>query len=307
MKGRGLNRAREVVIITKEPTTAANVQSLIYGGILLMCGDNETTEPPSVQTIRSSRSGIFRARNDGKGVISVSKVPLANVLQYSSFVRFGCECAYRAWDDVAFRFAVERFKTSLGLCWLPPEAASPRYGRAYRHNSIYEWTRAALAIVAAYGAIEELGLGILGASKDTPRKLGDGWHPQVKEKTERELAALGVDVGAKVTWIMRGPCTHLQRELWPRTPARRADYSWLGYPIKAAVRDREVAVIDALQYCSWMRNCVAAHKFADCVNDISPYEVYNVQKLARDLLLTALDFSTCISMRRDDPLSGYLA
>jgi len=54
---------------------------------------------------------------------------------------------------------------------------------------------------------------------------------------------------------------------------------------KYGVRDKELAIADAIHYASWLRNFVAAHKLRALASEVSPYDVHNVQMVARRVLL----------------------
>jgi hypothetical protein len=48
------------------------------------------------------------------------------------------------------------------------------------------------------------------------------------------------------------------------------------------VRDGHVAMIDAIAHADWLRDKVAAHAAKGLTPSLSPYDVVNVQHLARD-------------------------
>jgi hypothetical protein len=54
--------------------------------------------------------------------------------------------------------------------------------------------------------------------------------------------------------------------------------------------DSEIPVIDAIAYAEWLRSGVASHAVNDLTPVLSPYDVINVQHVARRLLLETLGF-----------------
>ena len=57
------------------------------------------------------------------------------------------------------------------------------------------------------------------------------------------------------------------------------------------VRDGEMQIIDAINYASFMRSSIAAHKSDHkMIRVLSIYDVANVQFLARRLILERMDF-----------------
>jgi hypothetical protein len=56
------------------------------------------------------------------------------------------------------------------------------------------------------------------------------------------------------------------------------------------VRDRKVALVDAIAYSDYLRDCVAADGAKPLTRSLSPYDVVNVQDAARFLLLASLGF-----------------
>ena len=52
------------------------------------------------------------------------------------------------------------------------------------------------------------------------------------------------------------------------------------------VRDRKVSLPDAINFCEFLRNTMTAHAFSSKTQRLGPYEVYNVQQVARFLILS---------------------
>jgi hypothetical protein len=51
------------------------------------------------------------------------------------------------------------------------------------------------------------------------------------------------------------------------------------------VRDVELSLIDGIAMASWLRSKVSTHRFSEKVRSLTPYDIHNVQSLARLLLL----------------------
>lgn len=108
----------------------------------------------------------------------------------------------------------------------------------------------AQAIVAAYGAIEELAL--IPPEREWFRDKT--WIPKVREKFETQLSEAGIDADDPFLWTVRGTRTRLEKkrpigaQVGPRP-------SWARGP----VRDRHVALVDAISRARWLRSGVSAH------------------------------------------------
>ena len=56
------------------------------------------------------------------------------------------------------------------------------------------------------------------------------------------------------------------------------------------VRDRQISVPDAINFSEFLRNTMTAHAFSSETSRLGPYEVYNVQQVARFLILSKCNF-----------------
>jgi hypothetical protein len=137
------------------------------------------------------------------------------------------------------------------------------------------------AIVSAYSAIEDLGLEIR-ASASKPSRVGGEWNPVVRAELEQRLDDAGVDRSNGFLWTVRGRETavHAKRSVQSGKTAR-----WSHGLI---VRDRFIDMCDAIAYADWLRDCVASHASKGFTPSLSPYDVINVQHLARQLVLSVL-------------------
>lgn len=146
----------------------------------------------------------------------------------------------------------------------------------------------AQAITLAYGVIEELGLEVRASAKQPSRSGCGVWNSDVKRDLEERLAKAHIDINRTFDWDIRGPKTRLEKGRKTK-PLGRASWAY------GMVRSVEVQLIDAIADLSWLRSCIAAHRFSDhkegnLVSLLSPYEVSNAQLLARRLILESMGF-----------------
>lgn len=272
---RGLVPAKQIVIESASETTAERVASLIRCGSLLGYPD------------------LLR-QGEAHGIYPIDEVPakalrtlsLASRFQEATTGHVGCHAAASAWDVRGDRYALEKYHLSLQLDWFTPHSANPIYGQKFP-NSYREFSyhvKATMAIVAAYSVIEELGLEPRSSEKN-PRFIRDPkqrWNPSVLDNLNERLSLARIDPKDDFIWVLRGAPTRIETELRPK----------LGVPSKLYrrhdVRDRQMKMADALHYSSWLRNFVAAHKLKDISSSVSPYDVFNVQGIARRVLLGKL-------------------
>jgi hypothetical protein len=146
------------------------------------------------------------------------------------------------------------------------------------------------AIVAAYAAIEEIGLEVR-ANKDRPSRLGGKWNPPVLAELETRLRAGGVDPDETVVWTLRHTPTRIERTR--RSQGEKAPWS------AAQIRDQLVPITDAIAYVAWLRSKVSAHRLGDLAPSLTIYDVHNAQATARRLLLGHLGFWHRHRPRRD--------
>lgn len=267
--------SQQIVIEATDFGTASNVNSLIHGGILLGCPDLLLSPEPS-------------------DVYPLSEVPekaysseiFAPRFQSYEHVALGCQVAKRAWEEQPLIYAIEKYKRNLKLDWFTPHSAAPSYGQMFSNNYVdhaYHVT-AAFAIVAAFSVIEELDLEVRSSSEKS-RFIGaakDEWNPKVKKDLESRLVRRGVDFEAPYYWVRRGQPTAIEKGMKPRLG------NLAPYTRSEEVRDYEIALIDAIHQASWLRNYITAHRFSDLNKAISPYDVFNVQSVARRLILSCL-------------------
>jgi hypothetical protein len=143
--------------------------------------------------------------------------------------------------------------------------------------------RVANAVTLAYSAIEEMQLE-LRASRENPSRLKDGsWNPVVRNELEQRLRKAKIDINDPFIWTIRGPKTRIERSR--QIPAiGKAKWTY------GMVRDRQVSVVDALAYASWLRSTTTTHRFTKTSASLTVCDAYNVQLLARKLLMERFGF-----------------
>ncbi len=147
-------------------------------------------------------------------------------------------------------------------------------------DSLFDHVRMASAITLAYSAIEELQLEPR-PMNNKPIKTEAGWDEAARSNLHTRLCTAGVDIGEKIGWARRGSSTRIHKS---KRAAAGAKQPWT----KGVVRDRAVAIEDALLEASWLRSKCTAHRFQKATSSISMYDVANVQSLARRLLLESV-------------------
>ncbi len=137
-----------------------------------------------------------------------------------------------------------------------------------------------VAINLAYSAIEELDLGVKANGK-VPRSIGKGtfvWNPKVLGPFKGRLRKAGIDPERTIDWVTRGDQSEVPVYEMLNQLSEHSD--------GVEVRDREVSVPDAINFCEFLRNTMTAHAFSSKTNRLGPYEVYNVQQVARFLIMS---------------------
>jgi hypothetical protein len=202
----------------------------------------------------------------------------------TSGIPWACAIAARASRRKDFSYAVHLLALSQSLVpvhamdmepmhWRDGPAVSP-YGRDH--------VRFAYSLISAYAAIEQIGLEVR-ASATRPTFIDGAWNPAVRSDLEKRLQAAGVDLGENAVWIRRGTPR--------RTEVRRPVRSVARQPWSTgAIRDVEVALIDAIADLSWLRSKISSHRVSEDVGSLAIYDVHNAQYLARRLILTSLGF-----------------
>jgi len=275
MQAQNFVRAKEVIINCEKEETADNFVSLIHAGILLGYPMNLNFHPIS------ETCEVGYIKNE-----LLRKSPMHKWFTYHENVFYGCLLAKRAWRNPSVRYAMHKWRLSLDLDSFTPHSASPRQGQIFptHYPDDTYHVKAAFAVIAAFSAIEELGLEVRSSAKK-PRFVGDAkdqWNPDVFEDIEKRLREIGIDPSEKFEWVVRGQQRTIENEF---KPVLGKGSSWGN---DDDVRDRTLSIVDAIHYSSLVRNFIAAHKFSKFVGELGPYDVFNVQSIARRLIMSSL-------------------
>jgi hypothetical protein len=147
-------------------------------------------------------------------------------------------------------------------------------------ENLSDHVRMASAITLAYSAIEELQLEPVPKDNE-PIKTATGWNEKARRDLDMRLRSSGVEIAEPLGWTRRGSQTRVHKA---QRAAAGAKQPWT----KGIVRDRAVAIEDALLEASWLRSKCTTHKYQKSTSSISMYDVANVQSLARRLLLESV-------------------
>lgn len=129
---------------------------------------------------------------------------------------------------------------------------------------------------------KELGLDIRSSNKKlrfTNNETGE-WNSIVLSDINKRLNDSGITSDKTFDWIYRGKPTSIEKEI---KPFFGFDSKWIVYG--EDVRDQTLTFPEAIHNASYLRNFIAAHKFNELTQCISPYDVFNIQSLARELIL----------------------
>ena len=264
----------ELIITCSDESIADNALSLLKGGILLAYPDPSTTLLDLYVSNMDERSPEFYKNYPD------------NFRKLES-TAFGCQILNKIITKKDESYALEKYKVSLELLSFTPQSADPKYGQVFDHYA-YEkrnHTRAAFAVITAFSAIEELGLEIRSSAKN-PRFINNTegeWNPKVLKNILKRLNKKGINDTDTFDWIFRGEQTEIEKNI---KPYFGIDSEWIKYGEN--VRDKTLTYPEALHNASYLRNYIAAHKFKELTQFISPYDVFNVQMLTRKLILESL-------------------
>lgn len=266
--------ALELILEASSLEEAENDLSLIHAGLRLAL--------PNPILNEHGLSFPIELKDDTASLINSQ--PFWGQFTFENRLDIGLYTLSQAKDNRQYTYALEKYKFSLDLDCFTPHSGNPNCGQIFKNETVIHSTHVhqLVSVVSAYSVIEELGCEIR-ASQKNPRFLKDGeWNPIVWEETSKRLSRKNVDIERKFTWIIRGDDTAIHADI-PET---------FGLPSQAydgeIVKDKDMHIIEAIQIASWLRNMVASHKFGKYSSFISPYDVHNVQMLARIILMQCL-------------------
>lgn len=266
-------RGQEVVLYASSWVSAQRALDLIHGCHQLIRGDPDVF---SIHLIaNNAQEPDWMHEDERKELITktyaTSDFPLA------------CAVAAKASRRRRWVYAVFKYKFSLSLYSVHHVDLEPWKSRHLGVSSFLgDHVMFSHAIISAYSVLEDLGLNVAASSKN-PSRVKGRWNPIVKQKLEGRLVKSGVDLGETILWTARGSKRRIETRR-PLPSGTKPPWSaWI-------VRDTEIEVVDAIAYAEWLRSCVASHAVKDLTRVLSPYNVINVQHLARRLLLECLGF-----------------
>ena len=263
----------ELLIEAESEEIAENVLSLIHGGILL-------AYPEPSSTLNFIHLTEYKKKNDKL----YNEKPFFSYLKKIENVGFGCRVASIAIENKQLTYSIEKYIVSLELTSFTPKSADPMYGQVFENYDIKHsyHTRCAFAIVSAFSIIEELELEVR-SSSNNPRFLNNQtgeWNPKVLNNIKERLIKSNIEENLTIDWIYRGEPTKIEKET---KPLFGFDSKWMNY--HKDVRDKTLTFPEAIHHASYLRNFIASHKFKELTQYISPYDVNNVQSLARQLII----------------------
>lgn len=260
---------KELLIVTEDIDKASNIMNLVYGGTLIF-----------YPSLYDNKKPAFCYELKDEKVID--EYYLEQSINYR--ILLGCLVALNSWDDMELIYSVEKYRFSIELDHFTPHSSDPIYGQKFYNftPSYRSHVNSGYAVFIAYSIIEELGLDIRSSSKK-PRFLeNDEWNPQVKDDIIKRLNKVEIKEDDYVYWLQRGEPTILQEEIKPKLGVESE------YNNNREVRDLKLKVYEALHYASYIRNFFVAHKFSNITKYLSPYDIHNVQNLARFLIQSRL-------------------
>jgi hypothetical protein len=211
--------------------------------------------------------------------------PNSSVRMATMEIPLACLIAARASMRLRLVYALSKLALSFEIFSVPLMELDPERHFANIPKSSFpeDHVRYSFAIVTAWSCIEELGFEIR-ASQSNPTKIKGAWNPTVKSDLEARLRKGHIELKERCLWNLRGPRTRIELR---RAPEIVKAAEW----VRHLVRDGEIEVIDAINYVSFLRSKLSAHRLDhDVVKLLSVYDVANAQFVARRLLLETMGF-----------------
>lgn len=272
-----------------------------FGKLLVLEGEENDVEN-IVNLIRSSMIVLSAFQHDEDNYVGVIEMPedsrnrylmARNIFRSSGYYSYftyqremptAVALAGAAWGNKSNIYAIHKLASSIRTECVTPDSMHPRHGAIFsKHtDSHIQHVGTSTAINLAFSAIQELGLDVK-ASAVAPRwvdRKSFEWNPLVLDNLQKRLQAAGIRSDEKFEWIFRGPPTEVEVHPVRDIPSQYSDGQ--------RVRDVEYTFPDAINACEYLRNFMTAHAFRDNTMRLGPYEVFNVQQVARQLILTKL-------------------
>jgi hypothetical protein len=269
--------AGQLMVIDADETTANNIIGLVYAASNIIEGNpkqhtslRRAFELPQDPT---EQLGVFRDVFRSRGFFEQ--------FSHSFDFPFAVALAATAWPDKGFVYAIHKLSRSFETESITWWSTHPVYGQIFdKHSELYSnHVSTSIAINLAFSAIEELKLQVK-SSATKARFLAGDWNPAVLRDLLERLQNAEIDVGQKMNWIVRGDKSKPEASVKPALGAPAP------YSDGQVVRDVELTIPEALHISSFIRNFMTAHGFSEVSPFLGPYEVFNVQSLARRLILS---------------------
>jgi hypothetical protein len=263
----------ELLIEAESEEKAEDLLSIIQGGMLLAY-----PEPGLI-----SNFGFIKEYIEEQNSWYKEKTHI-NYLKKIENVAFGCQIASKVVEDKQLIYAIEKYKVSIELASFTPKSADPMYGQVFENYDIIHnyHTRSAFSIISAFSVIEELELEVRSSAVNKRflnNETGE-WNPKVLKNINERLVKANIGTDLTFDWIYRGEPTKIEQET---KPLFGIDSKWITYG--KDVRDKTLTFPEAIHHASYLRNFIASHKFKELTQYISPYDVNNLQLLARQLII----------------------
>lgn len=266
----------EVLVFQEPEANAYNIVHLIYAVFNVVEGDpTKRYEYPLIPIFREDEelnSKFFKSDYEFSKFVYNEEFPLA--IYFAS----------KAWADQSLIYAIHKLAMSFEIESITWWSAYPKHGQIFdksseSHRSQINTTN---AINLAFSAIEELKLQVK-SSSEKPRWIDNEsgeWNPVVLADIERRLVEVGIDPNQTIEWVVRGDVLEPERKLLPRLGRLTTEADGV------VVRDLVLTLPEAIHYCSFLRNFLSAHALSGASRSLGPYDVHNVQCVARTLILS---------------------
>lgn len=274
-KGQHVGR---LLLLETDQTEADNIIQLVCAANVILEGFPVIKNPPT--------SGFELSDDEAEREITFKKLFRNDVLfqwfTHCQTLPVAVAIAAEAWQNKNLVYAIHKLAQSYETECVTPWSMHPRYGQVFEKHtgSFASHVGTSVAINLAYSAIEELDLGVK-ASRSEPRSIGKGtfvWNPIVLDEIKARLRIAGIDPERPIVWVARGDQSEVPVYEMLNQLSEHSD--------GVEIRDRKVSLPDAINFSEFLRNTMTAHAFSSKTPRLGPYEVYNVQQVARFLILS---------------------
>lgn len=201
----------------------------------------------------------------------------------------GCSIAAKSFGNLKYIYCLKKYRFSLKLSSLTPNSLHPYHGEIFKgYEYDYDFhIQGAYSFLAAYSIIEDLGIDIRSSQKNPRFIKVDGekvFNPVLKNNVLERLAKINIDGDELITFSVRGNSKNLTDLVVPIL-GEASEFNHY-----KDVNDIDLTIVEAIHYCSYIRSFYLAHGFTKDNLFLTPYDVDNVQKLIRRILLDHFGF-----------------